>query len=124
MQTAVYLTLLFLGIFIYARICRDHRIYSKLLFCSIVAFLIGSCIKSKAVNVSNINYETVITAQNPTSYSLDTAVVWTVLKDNNNLSQDSESDTVMFHKTLLSKKQSIEKETIMRRNNINIQNDS
>ena len=124
MQTAIYLTLLFLGIFIYARICRDHRIYSKLLFCSIVAFLIGSCIKSKAVNISSINYETVITAQNPTSYSLDTAVVWTVSEDNSSLSQDNENDTVMFHKNFTKQETINRKETIMRRNNIDIQNDS
>lgn len=123
MQTALYLSLLFLGLFIYARICRDHRIYGKLLFCAIVAFLIGSCIKSKAVNVTNVNSKTIITAQNPTSYSEDTAVVWTVSLDNNNLGQEDESDTVMFYSFI--KQETINrKETIMTRNNILIQNDS
>ena len=126
MQTAIYISLLLLGIFIYARICRDHRVYSKLLFCSIVAFLIGSCIKSKSFD-TNLNQEEVITTPIPTNSTIDSTVVWIDSIDKLDLGKVEESDIVIPTPEYNEEKTRInvtKKGTIMRRNNIGIQNDS
>lgn len=72
MLTALYITILLIGIFTYARIVRDHRVYGKLLLCAIVAFLIGSCVKSKAINTTS-EIKTTVVASNPTAQLVFTA---------------------------------------------------
>lgn len=96
MQTVLFISIVILCIYIYAYLCRDHRVYNRLVFIAMVAFLIGSCVKSNLITNSQEKQTTVIVS-NPTSHNVESAVVWTDSANNEIVvSQEEKSDTTTF----------------------------
>lgn len=94
MQTVLFISIVILCIYIYAYLCRDHRIYNRLVFIAMVAFLIGSCVKSNLITNSQEKQTTVIIS-NPTSHDVDSAVVWTDATSNEVvMSKEEKSDMI------------------------------
>ena len=96
MQTVLFISVVILCIYIYAYLCRDHRVYNRLVFIAMVAFLIGSCVKSNLITNSQEKQTTVVVS-NPTSHNVESAVVWTDSANNEIVvSQEEKSDTTTF----------------------------
>lgn len=96
MLSAIYVMIVILILYVYARILKDHRVFTNLLVCAALAFVVGSCVKSKFFNTNEITKSEVITtASNPTVHSIDSAVVWTEPKEQYVQSQEMKSETVV-----------------------------
>lgn len=96
MLSAIYVTIVILILYVYARLLKDHRVFTNLIVCAALAFVIGSCIKSNFCDTNkNTKSEVVITASNPTVHSIDSAVVWTDSKEQCVQSQEVMRDTVI-----------------------------
>ena len=110
MLSAIYVTIVILALYVYARILKDHRVFTNLVVCAALAFVIGSCIKSNIYDANKtVKSERVITASNPTIHSLDSTVVWTESSEQYVQSQDTMRDTVIPQtETLVSQLQNVE----------------
>lgn len=75
---------LVIGIFIYARIIRNHKTYGQLILYAALAFILGSTVKSKIIQKNHPKTE-MATYSNPTLQVDSTAFVW----------QENQKDTVM-----------------------------
>lgn len=75
MQSAILISIVVLFLFIYARIMRDHRIYNRLIVCAALAFVVGSCMKSKTSHTVEVSKSEVITTSNPTLHTDSAAFV-------------------------------------------------
>lgn len=89
-------------IFVIARICRDHRVFSRLLLGACLAFIVGLSLKHSiasdsfnSVNVTNVD------SSSSTSYDLPSAVVWTEGEIEDTMSQnETNRDTTLEHLTI------------------------
>lgn len=82
---------------VYARLRRDHRVYTKLMFGVLLGFIVGIMVKhSDAKPQKNIDGIEIVS--NPTQYN-HSAVVWTDDYANiDTASKDTlESDTITIH---------------------------
>lgn len=96
MLTAIYVAILLLCLYVYARIIRDHRVYTKLLVCTALAFVIGSCVKNKILTQKEIIKSETAIASNPTNHLQDSTILWIENSaTNNDLSQETKSDTIV-----------------------------
>lgn len=92
MQSAILISIVAVILFIYARIMRDHRIYNRLIVCAALAFVVGSCIKSKSLH-AEVTKSEVITTSNPTLHTDSTAFVPQSCESV--MSQEKKSDIVI-----------------------------
>ena len=78
-----------------ARLYKSTKIYTTLLLCLSLGFVVGTGMKDAVANASNVPTQELVTASNPTGLKLSSAVVETV--DNfefNEPSKEMKSDTV------------------------------
>lgn len=121
----IYFILIMIAIYVYAFVCKDHRVYRNLLFCAIVSFVIGACVKSKTTIFGSDDARTEVITSNPTVFDDDSAVVWTDSIMQEKLGQEEKSDMIIsVPKSINSESATINNNETMRRNGIYIQNDS
>lgn len=78
MSSFLYLTLCALAALIVARMYKSTKVYTTLLLCLSLGFVVGTGIKGAVANASNIPTQELVTASNPTLTHPSSAVVGTV----------------------------------------------
>lgn len=80
MSSFLYLLVATIIALLIARLFKSTKVYTTLLLCLTLGFVVGTGIKDAVANASNIPTQELVTASNPTYPSLSPAVVGTADK--------------------------------------------
>ena len=85
-----------------ARLFKSTKVYTTLLLCLSLGFVVGTGIKDAVANASNVPTQELVTAVNPTLAQPSSAVVLTV-DGTQVMSKEIQSDTVKINSEKLTK---------------------
>ena len=102
MSSFLYLLIGTIAALIVARLYKSTKIYTTLLLCLSLGFVVGTGMKDAVANASNVPTQELVTAVNPTLTQPFSAVVKTV-NGQKVMSKEIQSDTVKTNSEKLTK---------------------